>query len=288
MRWYRKNGRTLPWRGSPNAYHVLLSEIMLQQTQVSRVLAAFPEFLRRFPTLNSLAAAANRDVVVAWRGMGYNNRAVRLHALARILVRKRGGRLPRTAEELVELPGIGRYTAAALLSSVHGAREPVVDVNVRRFYSRLLYRMPTLDAMAGEEGIWSDALEWLPSRNTYDWNQALMDIGALVCTARNPACGRCPVNSLCVSRPTMRRERRPGRKTEKLHRGVPLRIYRGRIVEQLRSVPHGLTEKAISQAVFPSPTLIDESVVRRLLSALERDGLVSLKRSRGGIRASLA
>jgi A/G-specific adenine glycosylase len=288
LRWYRRNGRSLPWRGSPNPYHVLLSEIMLQQTQVNRVLVKFPEFLRRYPTLKSLAAAPVRDVIVAWRGMGYNNRAVRLLALARHLVDRTQGRLPRTREELLELPGIGRYTAAAVLSSVYGAREPVVDVNVRRFFSRMLYRMPTLDAMAGESEIWNDALHLLPSGNPYRWNQALMDMGALVCTARNPSCDRCPVNSLCVSRPTMRRERRPARKVERSHRGIPLRIFRGRIVEQLRNAPAGMPERAITGVVFPSPAPADRAVVRQLLSALERDGIVALRNTRGGLRASLA
>jgi A/G-specific adenine glycosylase len=289
-RWYRRNGRSLPWRGSENAYHVLLSEIMLQQTQVGRVLVKFPEFLRCFPTLRRLAAARVADVIVAWRGMGYNNRAVRLHALARILVHRHGGAIPRTQDELLELPGIGRYTAAALLSSVHGLREPVVDVNIRRVYSRILYRMPTFDAMAGEETIWADALELLPARRWYEWNQALMDLGATVCTARNPGCDLCPVRALCASRRTMRKTRSRRTRTEKTHLGLPHRIYRGRIVDQLRMAENarGMSPGALSRRVFPACTASDGELVRMLLAALERDGVVALRRTRNGVRASLA
>jgi A/G-specific adenine glycosylase len=229
-------------------------------------------------------------VVVAWRGMGYNNRAVRLHSLAKILVRGHGGRLPGTQEELRSLPGIGRYTAAALLSSVHGLREPVVDVNVRRFFSRLLYRMPTLDAMAGEDTIWAAAFELLPSRRVYEWNQALMDFGALMCTSRHPACDRCPVKAPCMSRPMMRRVRRARRKTERTHLGVPYRIYRGRIVEHLRAVkpPRGLSDATLGRRVFRAYAASERKLLHALLTALERDGIVSLRRTGDGIRASLA
>jgi A/G-specific adenine glycosylase len=222
--------------------------------------------------------------------MGYNNRAVRLHSLARILVYRHGGRVPHTQEELLSLPGIGRYTAAALLSSVHGLREPVVDVNVRRFFSRLLHRMPTLDAMAGEDTIWADAFKLLPSRRVYDWNQALMDLGALVCTSRHPACDRCPVNALCMSRPMMRRVRSARRNTERTHLGVPYRIYRGRIVEHLRVVKpaRGLSDAMLGRKVFRAYATSERKLLRTLLAALERDGIVSLRKTRNGIRASLA
>ena len=289
-RWFRKNGRSLPWRGSRNAYHVLLSEIMLQQTQVSRVLVKFPEFLRRFPTLQKLAEAGVRDAIIAWRGMGYNSRAVRLHALTRTLLTQHRGRLPRTEEELRQLPGIGRYTASALLASVHGLPEPVVDVNIRRLLSRLLYSMPTLDAMAGEETIWSDARDLLPSRHAYEWNQALMDLGALVCTARGPACDRCPVHLQCTSRPTMRRVRTLHRRPEKSHRGIPHRIYRGRIVDHLRGTksPTGVADDALGRKILPDYSPTDRQVLHLLLAGLERDGIVALRKTRGRIRASLA
>ena len=144
LRWYRQNGRTLPWRGEQDPYRVLVSEVMLQQTQVSRVLEKYPLFLKQFPTLRALARAERSSVIRAWRGMGYNNRAVRLHLLAQTVVNSHGGVLPRTEEELTLLPGIGRYTARALLSSVFHIPVPVVDVNVHRFFSRLFWPMRTL------------------------------------------------------------------------------------------------------------------------------------------------
>jgi A/G-specific adenine glycosylase len=289
-RWYRSRGRLLPWRGSKNPYHVLLSEIMLQQTQVSRVLTKFPAFLRRFPTLRALAASRVRDVVIAWRGMGYNNRAVRLHALARTLKVRHSFVLPRTEVELRNLPGIGKYTAHAILSSVHGLAVPVVDINVRRFLSRLLYQMPTLDAMMDERRIWSDAQELLPSSRVYEWNQALMDIGALVCTARRPVCDFCPVGHRCQSRGTMRRIRSGSIRREKSHHGIPNRIYRGRIVDHLRTVRRrsGVSDRVLGRTILSAYGDSDREWLRGLLHSLERDGIVALRRTRGGIRAALA
>ena len=278
-RWYRRYGRSLPWRGESDPYRIILSEIMLQQTQVSRVLGHYPRFLRRFPSMPSLARARQRDVVLAWRGMGYNNRAVRLHALASVLV-GREMRIPSDAASLLELPGIGRYTAHAILSSVHGLPVPVVDVNIRRLLSRVFWRMPSTADMRSEPEIWRTAASILPRRGVYDWNQALMDIGATICTARLPSCSRCPLGGICASRKRMTQAGRGTRKSEPGVHGVPNRIYRGRIVEALRRKEAGFRAEALGRVIHPDFTPHDIPWLKSLLEALERDGLVRITRGR--------
>jgi A/G-specific adenine glycosylase len=292
LRWYRKAGRQLPWRGSRDAYRILLSEVMLQQTGVGRVLEKYPEFLRRFPTIGALARAKRRDVVVAWRGMGYNNRAVRLHLLAGIVVKELRGKLPSTEEALVALPGIGKYTARALLSSVHGQPAAVVDVNVRRFYSRLFFRMKTEDMVSSEAKAWTIADRMMPARRSYDWNQALMDVGATVCTARRPRCGICPVAAACRSREGMKPSRPEPRRPEPGLHGVPNRIYRGRIIEALRSGGTGKTWRMddIGRMILPDCRHDHTAWLRDVVRTLESDGLVLLRNPRraGSIRIALA
>ena len=279
LRWYDRDGRTFPWRGISDQYRILLSEIMLQQTQAGRVLQLYPVFLRRFPTLASLARAPLGDVIVVWRGMGYNNRAVRLHCMARVLAGQHGMQLPATAEALTALPGIGKYTAHALLSSVHGHRVPIVDINVRRFFSRLFFRMKTLDALRPEAEIWAVAAEQLPRSRSYDWNQALMDIGSTLCTKRNPLCDRCPVSLLCASRLVMKRVTAARRKWEPSRGGLPNRIYRGRIVEQLRTASRakGMTVAAVGRRIRPGYAPSDRSWLDGLLRRLADDGLVIVR-----------
>ena len=277
--WYRRYGRSLPWRGESDPYRIILSEIMLQQTQVSRVLGAYPRFLRRFPSMSSLARARRRDVVLAWHGMGYNNRAVRLHALASVLV-EREMRIPSDAPSLLELPGIGKYTAHAILSSVHGLPVPVVDVNIRRLLSRVFWRMPSTAGMRSEPEIWRKAGSILPRRGVYDWNQALMDIGATICTARAPACLRCPLGEICASRTTMTHAGRRSRKSEPGLRGVPNRIYRGRIVEALRKTEAGFRAEALGRAIHPEFSAHDLPWLKSLLAGLERDGLIRVRPGR--------
>lgn len=255
---------------------------MLQQTQVARVLIKYPEFLRRFPTLQSLARAGKRDVVVAWQGMGYNNRAVRLHQLANVVEQSHGGRLPRSHDALLALPGIGRYTANALLASAFGMNTPVVDVNVRRFLSRLLWRMHTTGETKDEAEIWTVAERILPTGRAYDWNQALMDMGALVCTARSPQCSICPVARFCRSRTAMGNgsNHQPRRKAVP---GIPNRIYRGRIIDVLREAHvdgtrSGVRADLLGKRIRPGFSTRNAVWLKGLLNGLVKDGLI---RSRG-------
>jgi A/G-specific adenine glycosylase len=262
---------------------------MLQQTQVSRVLGLYGLFLRRFPSMRSLARAPRREVILAWRGMGYNSRAVRLHGLASVLV-ERGMRIPESADELLKLPGIGKYTAHAILSSVHGLPVPVVDVNIRRVLSRVFWRMPSTGDMKSEAEIWRTAERILPRRGVYDWNQALMDIGATICTGRRPACIRCPLGRVCASRENMKPAAGKGPGSEKGIGGVPNRIYRGRIVEALRMRKSGLGTEEIGTIIYPEFSPGKFAWLKGLLDGLEKDGLIRIRRGRrpGSSRVVLA
>ncbi len=275
-RWYKLQGRTLPWRNISNPYRILISEIMLQQTQVSRVLVKYPEFLKRFPTLRSLANAKQRDVVLAWRGMGYNNRAVRLHKFAQEIVRNHKGKIPADFDSLIALPGIGKYTANALLSSAFDQHLPIVDVNVQRVLSRIFWRMKSTADIRSSYEIWKAAENILPRADAYNWNQALMDLGALICTANNPKCPECPVLKFCSSQKQMRHERRHRTRNEPSLAGIPNRIFRGRIIEHLRKKKNSRLD-VLGNAIHPNFTLLQESWLKKLVDSLAADGLVTVK-----------
>jgi len=278
LHWFSTHGRDLPWRGTSNPYRILISETMLQQTQVNRIRATYSTFLRTFPSLRSLARARQRDVVVAWRGLGYNNRAVRLHRLAQTVCTIHGGKIPDTFDDLVALPGIGKYTANALLSLASGAHVPVVDVNVRRFLSRVFWTMRSTGVVRGEKEIWQLAATLLPRGKTDTWNQALMDVGATVCTARRPRCSQCPAAILCRSRTFMQRSTPPRPKHEPSLSGVPNRLYRGRIVEALRHRSR-VHESELGMLIYQHYSRKNERWLHALLADLQRDGLISVQRN---------
>ncbi|HJQ19715.1 MAG TPA: hypothetical protein VJ867_05140 [Gemmatimonadaceae bacterium] len=198
-RWFRRNGRKLPWRATRDPCRVLVSEAMLQQTQVSRVLEYYDRFLRRFPTFDALAAAPPRRVRESWQGLGYYARARNLHALAREVAATGG--LPSRPETLRALPGVGPYTAGAIASFAFERRAALVDTNVARVLKRVF--APRVDAQSsrGQKKVWAIAEAILPrtGRATWTHNQALMELGALVCTARTAHCGRCPVRPYCAT-----------------------------------------------------------------------------------------
>lgn len=201
--WYRRNARDLPWRRTRDAYRVLVSELMLQQTQVSRVVTYYAEFLHRFPTLSDVARAKPAAVMEAWEGLGYYARARNLHALAKQVTDdgRQAVALPSEADQLRSLPGIGAYTAGAVSSFAYERRAALVDTNVARVLRRVF--APAIDpkSTSGQRRLWSLAEGLLPrtGRATWTHNQALMELGALVCTARVAHCGRCPVRSVCRS-----------------------------------------------------------------------------------------
>ncbi len=281
LRWYGSHGRDLPWRRTRDPYRILLSEIMLQQTQVSRVLMLYPKFLRTYPSIRKLASAKPSEVIIAWRGMGYNRRALYLHRCAQAIVEEGGGRFPRDPERLRSLPGIGRYTANAVASSAFRLPLAIVDTNVRRVISRVQGRHLT------EEAVWKNAQRLLPVRHAYEWNQALMDLGAMICIAHDPRCAECPLRTVCpsahrVKRPLTRVVREPGRE------GVPNRIFRGRIVEYLRQRKRGASSSLIAREVVPSLRPGEMPWFARLIRSLEADGLVRVVRCGRSERVSLA
>jgi len=251
---------------------------MLQQTQTSRVLEKYPEFIHRFPSAKDLARAQRRTVIRAWRGMGYNNRAVRLHALAHAIVAGHAGIVPVNHDTLLSLPGIGRYTANAVLSFAFHRRVPVVETNIRRVLSRILFRMRRSSDLSDPAVIWHEAARLLPERRSYDWNQALMDLGAMVCTARNPRCGHCPVSSLCASSGTVSAPAVTEPRREPSFNGIPNRIHRGRIVELLRNTGNrrGISVSRLGQGVHKNFRPAHLNWLRSLIASLERDGLVSV------------
>lgn len=202
--WFARVGRELPWRNISDPYRTWVSETMLQQTQVERVVDYYHRFLDRFPTVDRLAAAAESDVLRAWEGLGYYRRARQLHAAARRVVAEHDGRLPDTEEGLRALPGVGRYTASAILSIAFGKPFPVVEANSRRVLARLAGYEGALGGTSGDGPVWEIAAGLLPDDAPGDWNQALMDLGAIVCTPRAPACARCPVAGHCRAHATGR------------------------------------------------------------------------------------
>ena len=200
LAWYRKQARDLPWRRTRDAYRVVVSEFMLQQTQVSRVELFYPKFIARYPTIAHLANAKPKAVRESWDGLGYYARARNLHQLAKDVVAKHDGELPSDPETLRTLPGIGAYTAGAVAAFAYEKREPAVDTNVDRVLTRVFYGQRHSGTAAQRAArVWAIARRLLPKRGDVVWefNQALMDLGATICTARIARCDICPVKPAC-------------------------------------------------------------------------------------------
>ena len=211
LTWYRAHGRTLPWRETRDPYRVLVSEIMLQQTQVDRVLPKYLEWLDRYPSFEALAEAPETDVVRTWYPLGYNIRPRRLHAIAREAVVNYAGQLPDDEAALRSFKGIGAYTAGAVMSFAFGKRAAILDTNVARVLSRVFAGTERTKTHASEKHLWTLSRTVLPHRHVYDFNQALMDFGATVCTARAPNCEPCPMRAKCRSYPLTGAPRGPRR-----------------------------------------------------------------------------
>jgi A/G-specific adenine glycosylase len=197
LHWYALNGRKLPWRDHPDPYAVWVSEIMLQQTRVDTVVGYYEKWMRKFPNLGDLARSSEMEVLATWEGLGYYTRVRNLHRAAQIVVENHNGGLPENVDELVKLPGIGRYTAGAIASIAFKADVPTLDSNIRRVFSRLYDIEESVETTKTEKLLWSLLRQDLPTGRAGDYNQALMDLGATICTPKKPACMNCPLISKC-------------------------------------------------------------------------------------------
>jgi A/G-specific adenine glycosylase len=201
LAWYGRHGRDLPWRRTNDPYHILVSEIMLQQTQVDRVMPKYEEWLGRYPTFEALALAPDEEVVAAWYPLGYNIRPRRLQTIAREAVARYGGRLPADEETLLSFKGIGAYTAGAILSFAFRQRAAILDTNVARVLFRVFVGAGDARSHAMKQHLWKVSETLVPVRRVFDFNQALMDFGATVCVARKPKCPICPMAKGCRAYP---------------------------------------------------------------------------------------
>ena len=303
LKWYRANRRDLPWRRTQDPYKVWLSEIMLQQTRVAAVLEHYARFLKRFPTVQKLAAAKESSVLALWSGLGYYRRARNLHAAAKVVAREYSGQVPATAAQLRSLPGIGRYTAAAVASIAFGEPVAVVDGNVERVISRLLGK-----SVSGER-LWAIAGEILCPDNPGDFNQAMMELGAMVCIPAEPDCSACPVHAYCRTRGRHTPSRKPQRqfkreiacalqrdgnstllvrraKNERLMPSMwelpQVKLRRGE--EQLFSVRHSITVTDFTVRVITRPDALSGTWIKdSRLTTLALTGLTKKILSRAGI-----
>lgn len=285
LRWYRRHGRsTLPWRTVRDPYRTLVSEFMLAQTQVDRVVPKFEAFVERFANFHALAESSRADVLRAWRGLGYNSRAVRLHTLAKTIVERYGGSLPSDGAELRSLPGIGKYTAAAIRAFAFDLDDAPLDTNVRRIVNRVLFGLEYPRAVAAS--VLDERARSLAAQgHAHDWNSALMDLGATLCTARAPKCLLCPLRADCAAAPvdaaTLEHLRGVAAKRRPQQARVPFaqstRYARGRIVERLRDLPPGSRISLLDLYDSLTETIAGRSFddVRAFVGSLERDGLVT-------------
>ena len=283
--WYARHGReSLPWRARRSPYRTVVSEFMLAQTQVDRVVPKFQAFTEAFPDFAALARASVAAVLRQWKGLGCNAPSVRLRRLAQALVERHDGALPMQREALQALPGIGPYIAAAIRAFAFDIDDAPVDTNVRRVVHRLCFGVEH-PARADARELDARARALVPAGRGHDWSSALMDLGATICTARAPECGLCPMRSDCVAAPIewaeLENARKTGRKRRPPQEALPfkrtVRYARGRIVDRLRDLPTGerISLRALHRAVSPLIPERDIDEVRAFVAALERDGLVT-------------
>ena len=267
LEWHKRNQRSFIWRGLKRSpYVVLVSEFMLQQTGTKQVEKKLPEFLKRFPSVKKLAAASRSEVLRAWQGLGYNRRALNLHRAAKSI--SYNGRFPKALKELQALPGVGLYTASAVLAFAHNEDVPVVDVNIERVLSRLWKRMPDAHKVLPMRKIYELDEIILPKGHSSAWHEALMDLGSTICTKNAPKCGACPIRGLCPSANSVKQ--RPKKRivlNETLYFGQPRRIWRGRIL-QIISDKEPITPNKLSTSLKNKFKISDTAFVPFVFSVL--------------------
>jgi A/G-specific adenine glycosylase len=292
LEWFERHGRSgLPWRTIRDPYRTVVSEFMLQQTQVERVVPSFERFVAKWPAFDALASASQADVVRGWQGLGYNSRAVRLHRLAKTVRERYGGRLPSGERELRELPGVGRYTARAIAAFAFDADAVAIDTNVRRIVHRTQLGIEW-PPRAGEAALEALAATLLPPGAGYAFNSAMMDLGATVCTARAPKCLLCPLQSRCAAAPidaanlarlaALHARPRPAEQRRRFEQTN--RYARGRVVDRLRALDgtDAISLLDLHGALAEVLPNYDASRVESLLDELADDGV--LERVAAGVR----
>ncbi|MEI6778867.1 MAG: A/G-specific adenine glycosylase [Chloroflexales bacterium] len=301
LAWFSANARDLPWRHTRDPYHILVSEIMLQQTPVDRVIPKYHAFLEAFPTLESLAAAPTAEVIRIWAGLGYNRRAVNLQRAVRAVRDSYGGLFPPTAQALQNLPGIGPYTAGAIACFAFEQDVAFMDTNIRRVLRRALVGPDDMEPPLHDRALLALGAALVPPGQGWAWNQAIMELGALICTASAPACRRCPISLYCrayaaraaadevallamgedvgaeraVGAPTLHPVRRVAERKEEPYLGSR-RWYRGKIIDALRE-HNRLPLARLGPLVKPDYRETDTAWLRDLVAGLSRDGLVILE-----------
>ncbi|MBI4262223.1 A/G-specific adenine glycosylase [Candidatus Uhrbacteria bacterium] len=277
LRWYAAHKRDLPWRRTRDPYRILVSEIMLQQTQVDRVIPKYKAFLKEFPTLRALADASPAAVIRAWSGLGYNRRALYLHRTAQSIAKDYHGRFPKDVDILETLPGIGKYTARAVVCFAFGKDVAPVDTNIARVFHRIFFGVEVPKKKISDAQLWTLAEKLVPKGRGYPWNHGLMDFGSLVCTAKRPKCVTCPMQSKCAAYPAIKSVDW----TKHRHRTVAAfkdsdRYFRGRIIEYLRTAPGHRSTIAALEFYFRAQC--PPSRLSSLIDTLVRDHLVTCVR----------
>jgi A/G-specific adenine glycosylase len=294
LAWYAIEQRPLPWRITDDPYAILVSEVMLQQTQVDRVLPKYAQFLAAFPTLADLAVAPTADVITVWAPLGYNRRAVSLQSIARQVMAEYAGRIPDTIDELLKLKGVGRYTAGAIACFAYKKQVATVDTNIRRVLHRIFLGLEHPEPKVNDAQMLILAGQVLPEQRAYDWNQALMDMGATICTSSNPQCVGCSLQLACQAYKDMSQhslfpsgtvlrqlrkvaEKKPGYQTQPFTSSN--RYFRGRIVDLLRTLPtpdSRLSLLELGPKIKPTFTPEDLPWLQKVVNGLCRDGLLDV------------
>jgi A/G-specific adenine glycosylase len=280
LTWFEANRRDLPWRHTRDPYRILIAEVMLQQTQVDRVIPYFEQFLERFPTVNALAEAPTAEVIRLWSGLGYNRRAVNLQRTAQAVVEQFGGNFPSDVTALRSLPGIGPYTAGAIACFAFELDSAFVDTNMRRVIHRLFAGPELPEPKLNERDVIELATRLVPPGDGWRWNQALIEFGALQCSARKPLCMVCPMQQDCVAFPTIQSTLKTLPKGTRLKQEGAFegsnRWYRGRAIAALRSSEEGLSLTDLGAHLRADFTPGDLPWLVDLVRGLERDGLASV------------
>lgn len=311
--WFKKHGRVLPWRikdhedaqsvtgvretlstyftrtWQRDPYRVIVSELMLQQTQVDRVLPKFEYFINRWPTVFDLAHTSLSEVMIAWQGLGYNRRARFLHEMAREVVEKYNGIFPKTEHELRKLPGIGEYTARAILTFAYGQDIGVIDTNIKRIFSRVEFGVEPTGIPIPIKEFQSFIDHMVPKHHGDPWNQALMDFGALICTARSPKCDHCPVKTLCTAQGIAEKHHKKTytewlkipHNVQSKKPSIPFeqtnRYFRGRIIDKLRESPTHMEE--LRMHMETNHGLSNRKKFGEIVESLVLDKLMYIRRS---------